>query len=47
MATENIPASSEAIEDEGDFTYVEGVGNIPRDIYKHVKSDPLGDFPRY
>lgn len=47
MATENIPASSEAIEDEGDFTYVEGVGNIPRDIYKHVKSDPLGDLPRY
>jgi formate dehydrogenase subunit gamma len=47
MATENIPASSEAIEAEGDFTYVEGVGNIPRDIYKHVKSDPLGDLPRY
>ena len=47
MATENIPASSEALEAEGDFTYVEGVGNIPRDIYKHVKSDPLGDLPRY
>jgi len=29
------------------FTYVEGVGNIPRDIYKHVKSNPLGDLPRY
>jgi thiosulfate reductase cytochrome b subunit len=27
--------------------YVEGVGNIPRDIYKYVKSDPLGDLPRY
>ena len=47
MATENIPASSEATEAEGDFTYVEGVGNIPRDIYKYVKSDPLGDLPRY
>jgi len=23
------------------------VGNIPRDIYKLVKSDPLGDLPRY
>ncbi|MFC1879916.1 hypothetical protein ACFL2S_00280 [Thermodesulfobacteriota bacterium] len=29
------------------FTYVEGVGSIPRDIYKHLKSDPLGDLPRY
>lgn len=29
------------------FTYVEGVGHIPRDIYKHVKSDPAGDLPRY
>ena len=29
------------------FTYVEGVGSIPRDIYKHIKSDPLGDLPRY
>ncbi|GBE04000.1 MAG TPA: DUF4405 domain-containing protein [Nitrospirae bacterium] len=47
MATENIPASSEAIGPEEDFTYVEGVGKIPRDIYKYVKSDPLGDLPRY
>jgi formate dehydrogenase subunit gamma len=29
------------------FTYVEGVGHIPRDIYKHVKSNPYGDLPRY
>ena len=29
------------------FTYVEGVGSIPRDIYKHIKSDPMGDLPRY
>jgi cytochrome b subunit of formate dehydrogenase len=32
---------------EEHFTYVEGVGHIPRDIYKHVKSDPAGDLPRY
>jgi formate dehydrogenase subunit gamma len=29
------------------FTHVTGVGNIPRDIYKHVKSNPFGDLPRY
>jgi len=29
------------------LTYVPGVGNIPRDIYKHVKSNPYGDLPRY
>jgi formate dehydrogenase subunit gamma len=29
------------------FTYVAGVGHIPRDIYKHVKSNPFGDLPRY
>ena len=29
------------------FTYVEGVGHIPRDIYKYVESDPSGDLPRY
>lgn len=29
------------------FTYVEGVGPVPRDIYKYVTSDPLGDLPRY
>ena len=29
------------------FTYVEGVGHVPRDIYKYIKSDPTGDLPRY
>ena len=29
------------------FTYVAGVGNIPRDIYRYVRSNPLGDLPRY
>lgn len=42
-STENIDVTDTG----GDLTYVEGVGNIPRDIYKHVKSDPLGDLPRY
>ena len=32
---------------EPDLTYVEGVGHIPRDIYKYVTSDPMGDLPRY
>ena len=35
-------------ETDSDYlTYVEGVGNIPRDIYKYVTSDPMGDLPRY
>lgn len=29
------------------FTHVKGVGYIPRDIYKYVKSNPFGDLPRY
>ncbi|MBI4837654.1 MAG: hypothetical protein HY806_00565 [Nitrospirae bacterium] len=32
---------------EVDRAEVEGVGTVPRDIYKSVKSDPLGDLPRY
>lgn len=40
-------ALEEAAASEDYFTYVEGVGHIPRDIYKHVKSDPAGDLPRY
>ena len=49
MATisEDIASSANTAELEGDTTYVEGVGNIPRNIYKYVKSDPLGDLPRY
>lgn len=46
-STENIAASSKEIGADEYNTYVEGVGNIPRDIYKYVKSDPLGDLPRY
>jgi len=38
---------SETAEGVQDLTFVEGVGKIPRDIYKIVKSDPLGDLPRY
>lgn len=41
-------ASDKSGSDEnGYYTYVEGVGHIPRDIYKHVTSNPLGDLPRY
>jgi formate dehydrogenase subunit gamma len=41
------PGSAAAVQTEDYFTYVPGVGNIPRDIYKHVKSNPYGDLPRY
>ncbi len=44
---EDIEGSAGVAELEGDSIYVEGVGTIPRNIYKHVKSDPLGDLPRY
>ena len=40
-------AGKEIAEDDDYITYVDGVGPIPRDIYKYVKSDPLGDLPRY
>ena len=43
----SIETMTETAEEVQDTTYVEGVGNIPRDIYKLVKSDPLGDLPRY
>jgi len=41
-----VPAGNKAAEDDY-FAYVDGVGNIPRDIYKYVESDPKGDLPRY
>ena len=41
-----IPAEGKA-QGSKNVTYVEGVGSIPRDIYKHVKSDPVGGLPRY
>ena len=41
-----VPTEKKATEDDY-LTYVDGVGNIPRDIYKHVVSDPKGDLPRY
>jgi len=44
----SIDDSAEEKESQTDyFTYVEGVGHIPRDIYKYVESDPMGDLPRY
>jgi len=41
-----LPAREKWSEND-DYTYIEGIGNIPRDIYKHVESDPMGDLPRY
>lgn len=48
-AIEKIAGSGQSVKAQPAdyFTYVEGVGNIPRDIYKYVKSNPLGDLPRY
>ncbi len=46
-SSENIAVSANKNSSKADHTHVEGVGNIPRDIYKHVQSDPLGDLPRY
>ena len=42
-----VVAGKEIAEDDDYITYVDGVGPIPRDIYKYVKSDPLGDLSRY
>ncbi len=48
MSSKTIAATPrEKADSERSFTYVEGVGNIPIDIYKHVKSNPLGDLPRF
>jgi formate dehydrogenase subunit gamma len=48
-ATEGTPPTISGIDAQPEdyFTYVPGVGHIPRDIYKYVKSNPLGDLPRY
>lgn len=48
-AIEKIVGSGQSVKETPDdyFTYVAGVGSIPRDIYKYVKSNPLGDMPRY
>lgn len=40
-------AAKDAIDEDDYFTYVKGVGNIPRDIYRYVESNPTGDLPRY
>jgi cytochrome b subunit of formate dehydrogenase len=46
---EQIAGSGPSVKARPDdyFTHVAGVGPIPRDIYKFVKSNPLGDLPRY
>ena len=52
MSPETVSeVSAPAFEQKGSeadyFTFVEGVGHIPRDIYKYVQSNPKGDLPRY
>jgi len=48
-ATEDTAIQGSAVKSQPEdyLTHVAGVGYIPRDIYKHVKSNPLGDLPRY
>jgi cytochrome b subunit of formate dehydrogenase len=45
--TDTAAADEEIAATDDYFTHVEGVGDIPRDIYKYVQSDPSGDLPRY
>lgn len=40
-------SSRQKAEAEAYYTHVDGVGPVPRDIYRYVKSDPYGDLPRY
>lgn len=47
ISSENVEALDKEESAESYYTQVEGVGAIPRDMFKHVKSDPLGDLPRY
>jgi cytochrome b subunit of formate dehydrogenase len=47
ISPETTPGGEEIAATDDYFTYVEGVGHIPRDIYKYVESDPSGDLPRY
>lgn len=47
ISAENNIISSDVTEPERDDTYIEGIGNIPRNLYMYVQSDPLGDLPRY
>lgn len=44
---QNLDLTTAGAPEEVDTTHVDGVGNIPRNIYKYIKSDPLGDLPRY
>ncbi len=47
ISPETAVVGEEAPVEDDFFTYLEGVGQIPRDIYRYVKSDPSGDLPRY
>ena len=47
LSPDTAAADEEIAATDDYFTHVEGVGDIPRDIYKYVQSDPSGDLPRY
>ncbi|MCK5139293.1 MAG: DUF4405 domain-containing protein [Thermodesulfovibrionia bacterium] len=47
ISSDNTETAKGTLTETDYFTDVEGIGAIPRNIYMHVKSDPLGDLPRY
>lgn len=47
LSPDTAAAGEEITATDDYFTHVEGVGDIPRDMYKYVKSAPSGDLPRY
>ena len=46
-SVKEVDSDESSSDENGYYTYMEGVGHIPRDIYKHVESNPLGNLPRY
>ena len=47
ISSDNTETAKGTLTETDYFTDVEGIGAIPRNIYMHLKSDPLGDLPRY
>jgi cytochrome b subunit of formate dehydrogenase len=47
ISSDNTETAKGTLTETDYFTNIEGIGAIPRNIYMHVKSDPLGDLPRY
>ncbi len=42
-----VTSANDSPAENDDMHYVDNIGYVPRDIYKHVLSDPLGDMRRY